>query len=64
MDISDSVEYKKNLSPFIPTEWRGIFFIQTGGVIAGSAGYYFKMGGILAGYLKYWGHNLPISESL
>jgi len=37
-------------------EWRGMFFIKTGGV-------FFKMGrglgGILAGYLNYWRPNLP-----
>jgi hypothetical protein len=29
----------------ISTEWRGIFFIQTGGVLAGSAGYIFNLAG-------------------
>jgi len=40
-------------------EWRGMFFIKTGGV-------FFKMGrglgGILAGYLNYWRPNLPVSQ--
>jgi hypothetical protein len=38
-------------------------FIQTGGVLAGSAGYFLKwadIGWILAGYLNYWRPNLPL----
>ncbi len=30
---------------FIDTEWRGMFFIKTGGVLAGSAGYFLKWAG-------------------
>jgi hypothetical protein len=45
MEISYSVEYKKSPAPFTSPEWQGMVFIQTGGVLAGSAGYFFKWAG-------------------
>jgi hypothetical protein len=35
---------KKVPAAFASPEWRGMVFIETGGVLAGSAGYYFKTG--------------------
>ena len=52
MDMSDSMKCKKfhvlNMGP----EWRGMVFIKTSGVLAGQAGYFFKSGGVQAGYWR------------
>ena len=45
-------EMKKNSALDMGTEWRGMFFITTGGVLAGSAGYFLKQGGVQAGYWR------------
>ena len=36
---------KKVPAPFTSPEWRDMVFIQTGGVLAGSAGYFLKWAG-------------------
>jgi len=45
MDISDSVKCKKNPGTVIDPGAAGYGFIKTGGVLAGSAGYFFKLAG-------------------
>ena len=45
MDISGSVKCKKILALHLSRERRGMVFIKTGGVLAGSAGYFFKLAG-------------------
>ena len=45
MDISGSVKCKKILALHLSPERRGMVFIKTGGVLAGSAGYFFKLAG-------------------
>ncbi len=40
---------KKIPAPFTASEWRGMVFIQTGGVLAGSAGYFLKWAGYWRG---------------
>jgi hypothetical protein len=45
MDISDSVQCKKIPALYLSPEWRGMVFIKNGGVLAGSAGYFFKLAG-------------------
>ena len=37
---------KKIPALFMGTKWRGMFFIKAGGVLAGSAGYFLKWGGV------------------
>jgi len=41
-----------------------MFFIQTGGVIAGSAGYFLKWAGYWRSISTYWGPKFTVSEKI
>ena len=59
MEISYNVEYKKSPRTIYAPGMAGYGFYSNRRGTRGIGGVFYKMGGILAGYLNYWRPNLP-----